>query len=353
MNYVLRTRTATRVAAAASAALLACGLASCSNGEQDSTASSKGASSGSAASSNAGGASESDSTAAFPATISTKFGDVAIDEAPQRVVALGWGDAEVALSLGVQPVGAADWLAFGGEGVGPWVTEGYGEAPEILGTMELNYESIAALEPDLILDVRSSGDQERYDTLSAIAPVVGIPEGADNWLTDRSTQLEMIGTALGKSAEAAEQEKELDERIAEISAAHPEWAGKTASVLAKTADEWGAYKSGDTRADLLVQLGFKENEFVKTEGEKNDTFYVSLSGETVSQADSDVVVGFAIGGTPEELEKDSAWQALRAVQEGHAFVLDNDLSQAFSLGTVQATNYALDKLVPLLETATT
>nr|WP_293772091.1 ABC transporter substrate-binding protein [uncultured Corynebacterium sp.] len=183
MNYVLRTCTATRVVAADSE---------------------------SASSSNAGGASDSDSTAALPAAISTKFGDVTIDEAPRRVVALGWADAEVALSLGVQPVGAADWLAFGGEGIGPWVTEGYGEAPEILGTMELNYESIAALEPDLILDVRSSGDQERYDTLLAIAPVVGILEGADNWLTDRSTRLEMIGTALGKSA-----------------------------------DEWGAYKSGD------------------------------------------------------------------------------------------------------------
>jgi iron complex transport system substrate-binding protein len=35
-------------------------------------------------------------------------------------VALGWSDAETALALGVQPVGASDWLAFGGEGVGPW-----------------------------------------------------------------------------------------------------------------------------------------------------------------------------------------------------------------------------------------
>lgn len=103
-----------------------------------------------ACSSSSASASNSDN-AAFPATISTKFGDVTIDEAPRRVVALGWGDAELALSLGVQP----DLL--------------------------------------LILDVRSSGDRERYDTLSAIAPVVGIPEGADNWLTDRSTQLEWWG----------------------------------------------------------------------------------------------------------------------------------------------------------------
>jgi iron complex transport system substrate-binding protein len=56
---------------------------------------------------------------AFPVTVETAFGPVDIAEAPQRVVALGWSDAETALALGVQPVGASDWLGFGGEGVGP------------------------------------------------------------------------------------------------------------------------------------------------------------------------------------------------------------------------------------------
>ena len=55
-----------------------------------------------------------------PVTVSTAFGDVTIPEKPRRVVALGWGDAEVALALGVQPVGAADWLGVGGDGLGPW-----------------------------------------------------------------------------------------------------------------------------------------------------------------------------------------------------------------------------------------
>ncbi|MGP9760380.1 hypothetical protein [Corynebacterium sp. AOP12-C2-36] len=44
----------------------------------------------------------------FPQTVSTKFGDITVDEQPTRVVALGWGDAETALALGVQPVGASD-----------------------------------------------------------------------------------------------------------------------------------------------------------------------------------------------------------------------------------------------------
>src|SRR5690625_5347453 len=48
-------------------------------------------------------------------TIDTKFGKVEVAEQPTRVVALGWGDAETALALGVEPIGASDWLDFGGE----------------------------------------------------------------------------------------------------------------------------------------------------------------------------------------------------------------------------------------------
>ena len=39
----------------------------------------------------------------------TKFGVVEVPEDAERIVALGWGDAETALALGVQPLGASDW----------------------------------------------------------------------------------------------------------------------------------------------------------------------------------------------------------------------------------------------------
>ena len=68
----------------------------------------------------------------FPVTVATKFGDVTVENKPQRVVALGWGDAETALALGVQPVGASDWLDFGGEGVGPWMAGKYTNPPQLI-----------------------------------------------------------------------------------------------------------------------------------------------------------------------------------------------------------------------------
>ncbi len=100
--------------------------------------------------------------------------------------------------MGAQPVGASDWLLFGGEGVGPWAEGAYEEAPEIIGTMEPEYEKIAALEPDVILDVKSSGEEERYERLSQISPTVGIPEGGDSYLASIDDQVELIASAVGK-----------------------------------------------------------------------------------------------------------------------------------------------------------
>ena len=106
----------------------------------------------------------------YPVTIDTAFGEITIEEEPERVVALGWSDAETALALGVQPVGASDWLAVGGDdGLGDWVERGYDEPPVLIETLEPSFEEIAALEPDLILGTRSSGEEDRYELLSQIA----------------------------------------------------------------------------------------------------------------------------------------------------------------------------------------
>jgi iron complex transport system substrate-binding protein len=183
----MRSRPVLRGAALLAVALLATSCGSDPADDGDAAAATSGAASG-----------------AFPVTVATAFGDVTVEEEPTRVVALGWSDAETALALGVQPVGASDWLAVGGDdGLGDWVEEGYDEAPELIETMEPSYEAIAALEPDLILDTRSDGTEERYELLSAIAPTIGQPEGVGPYQTTWQQQLEMVGQALGRTEQAA------------------------------------------------------------------------------------------------------------------------------------------------------
>lgn len=287
----------------------------------------------------------------FPATVATKFGDVTIDDKPQRVVALGWGDAETALALGVQPVGASDWLDFGGEGVGPWMAGKYTNPPQLIETLEPSYEAIAALQPDLILDVKSSGDAQRHQRLASIAPTVGVPEGGDNYLTPADDQMTMIATALGEPETGKQLIAEVDQAFEQAAAAHPGWKGKTFTAATKTADGWGAYVGGSDRVTFMQNLGFTQNPTIAAMQPDATGFSTSLSAENLDSIDADVVVAFPIFVPTAQLTGDPAFAAVPAVQQNRAVIIDGDLAQAYSLGTTTATQYAIGQLVPKLEQA--
>jgi ABC-type Fe3+-hydroxamate transport system substrate-binding protein len=291
--------------------------------------------------------STADSSGAFPVTLSTAFGDVTVEEEPARVVALGWSDAETALALGVEPVGASDWLAVGGDdGLGDWVEEGYDEAPELIGTMEPSYEAIAALEPDLILDTRSDGTEERYELLSAIAPTIGQPEGAGPYQTTWQQQLDLVGRALGKADEAKDLEAAVDQAFADAAAAHPEFEGTEVAVGAYTSEGFGAYVSGDARVAFMEQLGFENKAAIEDLATEN--FFVPVSEEQVSLLDAELTVVFPIFVESSEFTSDPLWQALPSVQGGHAVVLDDPtMLNAFSSASAPGLLYALETTVPL------
>jgi iron complex transport system substrate-binding protein len=281
---------------------------------------------------------------AFPVDVETAFGPVTVPEQPQRVVALGWGDAETALALGVQPVAASDWLGFGGEGVGPWAKGMYDKAPTIIETQEPDFEAIANLAPDLILDVKSSGDKDRYKKLSEITTTVGIPKGRESYLTSGKEQLEVIGKALGLEDEAAQLQQEVDDGFTEVTEQHGDWKGMSVAVGTKTSEGWGAYIDGDTRLGFLQNLGFEQSEKIADLPTGDSGFSVKISAEQLDQLDADLVVAFPIYIDTKEITGDAQWKKIPAVADGHSVVVDGDLSSAFSLGTTLAQKYALKEL---------
>ena len=297
--------------------------------------------------SSAGGSSSD----AFPVTVSTEFGDVTVDEKPVRVVALGWGDAETALALGVQPIGASDWLAFGGEGVGPWAEGLYDEAPEIIGTLEPSYEAIAALKPDLILDTKSSGDQERYDKLSSIATTVGVPEGKTSYLTTMDEQMNLVSSVLGLQAEGDDLLAEVDATYEEAAAAHPEWEGLSVAAATKTSEGWGAYVEGSERVSFLERLGFVQSPKIAALPASSTGFTVDISSEQLDLLDADLIVAFPIFIPTAEITGDPLFAAVPAVAAGHSVVIDGDISAAYSLGTTLAATYSIENLVPKIADA--
>ncbi|MBD8079824.1 iron-siderophore ABC transporter substrate-binding protein [Cellulosimicrobium arenosum] len=332
-------RTSTRRALAAVSAVAVLALAACSSGDD--------------AEQPADDASSGDTEAAadaFPVSIDTAFGTVEIPEEPTRVVALGWGDAETALALGVEPVGASDWLAFGGDGVGPWLEDAYTTSPEIVDTLEPSYEQIAVLEPDVILDVKSSGDPERYERLSEIAPTVGVPEGGEAYLTPMQDQVDMIAAALGRSEAGDELLAEVDDAYAAAREENPDFEGKTAVIGSYWSEGFGAYVSTSSRGEFMQALGFvTKPEIDEAAGEE---FSVNLGTETLDLLDADLTVIQPIGFTAAEVEEQPLFQTVPSVADGRYVVFDDkDLSNAFSLGTPTAVIYAVDNVVPLFADA--
>jgi iron complex transport system substrate-binding protein len=265
---------------------------------------------------------------------------------PRRVVALGWSDAETALALGVEPVGASDWLGVGGDGLGPWVTQRYTTPPRMLGTTEVDLEQVAALEPDLILDTRASGDRERHDRLAQLGvPVVGVPPGGENYLTGWRDQLRMVGAALGRPAEAERLRAQLEDRFRAARAQHPAIAGATVVAGAKnTLGEYSAYVGRTGRVEFLRELGLVNSPAVESRGSGN--FSVPISRERTDLLDARVTVMQAISGDPAEITGDPLWRTVPSVAAGRGVVLsDRSVSDAYASSSVPGQLYALDRLV--------
>ncbi|MFT7835507.1 iron-siderophore ABC transporter substrate-binding protein [Saccharothrix sp. BKS2] len=272
-------------------------------------------------------------------TVDTRFGPVTVEEPPTRVVALGWSDAETALALGVQPVGASDWLGFGGKGVGPWAEGLYRQAPQLLGTTEIDYEAVAALQPDLILNTRSDNDQAKYETLAKIAPTIGAPKDVIQYGTTWEQQVELVSKALFKEDEGRKIISDLQAKFAD----NRKFDGKTTVVGAYFDGKFGAYVSGDARTDFMRAIGFTPRREV--EELASGSFYVDISAERLDLLAADLTVLFPIGGDA------SALKGNPLVPEKALVLEDKALVNAFSSGSSLGTAYALDNAVPLFSRA--
>ena len=144
--------------------------------------------------------------AGFPVSIPHAFGTTTITEKPLRVATVASGNHEVPLALGVVPVGmaAANYGDDDGDGVLPWVEEKLAElgadTPALFDEGDgIDFEAVAAVDPDVILAAYSGLTQSDYDTLSQIAPVVAYPDSP--WTTDWRRMIQMNSAGMGMGAE--------------------------------------------------------------------------------------------------------------------------------------------------------
>jgi iron complex transport system substrate-binding protein len=286
----------------------------------------------------------------FPLTLDTAFGPVTIEAQPERVATLDYAGADNVLALGFQPLTVRRWFAPYENELWPWA-QGLAAARPVVLEGDLDFEAIAATDPDVILAFRSGITAEDFARLKAIAPTVAIPPGATDFSLDWIEQAQRAGLALGKSDEAAAQIAAIQAQLAETAAAHPDWQGKTFAMLTWWNGTVGLYTPGDSSVKFIEDLGLTIHPGVVAHA-KPDTYYVEISQEVLPELDADVIFWWAPADSP-EIAAIVARQSMRAVAEGREVFLPqtSEANGALANGSLLSLPVAIRLIAERIEAA--
>lgn len=279
---------------------------------------------------------------AFPVTLTNAFGETTIETEPTRIACVGWINGDITAALGIIPVAQAkitwgqndndsnDWFDARVEELGAQQPTRYDEADGI------NTNAIADANPDLIINVVGNMDQEQYDKLSKIAPVVTFEKGGENWTTSWDKATEIIGKALGRSDEAKAVVTRIKEKMSAVGDTHPEILGATfiASYLDPSGEEpISLYAPADVRSQFFYGIGMVPAPVLDQAGFNEGTFYTTWSAERASELDSDFLYTWV--NTEEDIaaiNESPLLNTIPAVADG-GMLASADKKESLALGT--------------------
>ena len=299
----------------------------------------------------------------FPVTIKHVFGSTTIESKPTRPATVSWVNADVALALGVVPVGMPkDEYGGNAQGSTPWKDAalealgapiGSDKAPAQYSEADgINFAEIAKAAPDVILAAYSGLTKEDYDKLSKIAPVVAHPKVAYGTPWQESTRI--IGSALGLTEEAEQVVTDTEAKIATAASDNPQLKGKTfiyGNLEPASGKGVNVYTANDNRPRFLTSLGMTMAPVVADKG--GDAFFVEWSAERADELVSDVFVTWVPDDATEAaITKDPLLSQIPAVKTG-ALVADpdNTLTLSVSAASPLSLPWALTEFVPQLAAA--
>ena len=297
---------------------------------------------------------------AYPVTIEHALGTTVLNAKPERVVSVNWANHEVPLALGVVPLGMA-FADFGdddGDGLLPWVEEKLeelgAETPVLFDEGDgIDFEAVAALDPDVILAAYSGLDQQTYDTLSEIAPVVAYPESA--WSTDWRDMIRLNSLGMGMAEEGEQLITDLEAEIAAVAAEYPVLQGKPAMFITHldttNLSTVQFYTDKDTRVQFFEDLGLQMPQSV-VEASAGDSYSGEVSAENIDVFD-DVKLLVTYGGQEliDALNADPLTSKMPAVASGSIVALGSDPLGTAANPTPLAISWVLRDYVKLLADA--
>ncbi|MGZ9810477.1 iron-siderophore ABC transporter substrate-binding protein [Pseudoroseicyclus sp. H15] len=293
----------------------------------------------------------------YPVTIEHALGTTVLTEKPERIATVQWANHEVPLALGVVPVGfaAANFGDDDGDGLLPWVSEALeelgAEVPVLFNEGDgIDFEAVAATNPDVILAGYSGLSQEDYDTLSQIAPTIAYPEAP--WATDWRDTIRINAAGMGMAEEGQELIAEIEGEIDEAVAAYPVLAGKEVMFITHldTTDlsVINFYSDNDTRVKFFEDLGLAMPQSV-IDASEGGSYSGSISAEQIDAFDDvDLVVTYGGQELIDALNADPLTSKMPAVANGAIVTLGNDPLGTAANPTPLAISWVLDDYVALL-----
>ncbi|MDT0436780.1 MULTISPECIES: iron-siderophore ABC transporter substrate-binding protein [Streptomyces] len=318
---------------------LVAGLAACGSVKDDSDG---GSSTGSAT---------PGASSAFPVTVTHKFGDTKLTSAPKRVVVVGNGgtdDVDALYALGVTPI-AVTKDSLSSDGIYPWLKDRIDTSKtKLIDTLNgIDFEQIAALQPDLILATSDFTLDKDYKKLSAVAPTIGYATawGQQSW----QEHVQVVGKALGRQAQAEKLVKETEDGIAAVREKHPGLDGRTYSLsIGNTpAKIYTIASEKDFAARLMSELGLGLTPSVKNIKTVNGSPTGELSFEQLDRLDADlVVIAFTTKDLQKAFEASTLVKNMAAVKKDRYVVTDVETISQLRSPSVLGIPWALRNLEP-------
>jgi iron complex transport system substrate-binding protein len=275
----------------------------------------------------------------YPITMKHAFGETVIESKPERVATIQWANHDVALALGVVPVGfsAANYGVQDDSGLLPWTAEKLKELgadkPNVFqDTDGLDFEAISDANPDVILAAYSGITQEDYDVLSQIAPVV--PYQTSPWLTTWREQVLYNATGMGMKAEGEQLIKDTEKLIQDKASNYPEIKGKKVAWVnfsAKDMSKLHIYTPADPRGEFLTELGMVYPDSIKNQITDPNSYSMELSAENAdSLYDADIIIGYGDDSLYKAVKADPLLGKIPAIERGSVVFIGNGTPLAAS-----------------------
>jgi serine/threonine-protein kinase len=273
-----------------------------------------------------------------------EHGSTQITSAPTAVAALGPGDADAVLSLGLQPVA----IAGAGTTLPSWLQSKITGKPSVKDTVGfIDTSAIEAAKPDVII-ATGDIDDATYQRLAAIAPTVTAPKDTSqawNW----QTQLKWIGKVVGRDKEAERLIEEVASQQTDLKNQNPKAAGKSVQMINVSDNGITQTLTPSNAADYLGSLGLaydpslrrQPNETVSTRavGDLSKIFLIRSDVLVVVRTDKTAGNGGAAG-LPYQL---SSYRGVMIIVDD-----PNTIAALADPGGYLATEYLDTNFVPLM-----